>query len=164
MLVVTNFYRQQQKNEILLNWIEHQMQSCQCDHGKLDRCGPAHTLGLTFYPSLVFHMHAQLVISLRGVPPPTTCPLCLAALKAWQTPPLVDSLQPTCLTSSVSRTRLMEMADQRVEIVKRREMSNEDLICEFPACLIGCFASSEKSLTIVQILLLLWFYLFIFFF
>lgn len=99
---------------------------------------PSLILSLTFYPSvalIIFHMHNPMVSILRGMAPPTTCPICLTALKAWQTPPLVDSLQQTCLTSSVSHTHPMEMADQqRTQISKRREMSNEDLICEFPAC------------------------------
>lgn len=99
---------------------------------------PSSIFSLIFYQSvalIIFHMHDSLMISLRGMAPPTTCPICVAALKAWQTPPLVDSLQQTCLTSSVSRTHLMEMADQHnIEISKRRDMSNEDLICEFSAC------------------------------
>lgn len=97
---------------------------------------------------VLFHLHDPLVvISLRDVAPPTTCPICVAALKAWQTPPQSDSLQQTYLTSSVSRTQLMEMADQRrIESSKRSAMSNEDLICEFPAC--ACFTSHQKSFTV----------------
>lgn len=97
---------------------------------------------------LYFHTHIPLVISLRGVAPPTICPICVAALKAWQTPPLIDSLQPTCLTSSVSRTRLMEMADQlHSQSSKRREMSNQDLICEFPW--LAPLPAIRKSLTVL---------------
>lgn len=101
---------------------------------------------------ILFHLNDPLMISLRDVAPPTTCPICVAALRAWQTPPLSDSLQQTYLTSSVSRTQLMEMADQhRIESSKRRGMSNEDLICEFPACV--CFTSDQKSFTIVTFII-----------
>lgn len=82
---------------------------------------------------VIVQMSNPLMISFNKITTPTTCSICVAALKAWQTPPLSDSLQQYCLTSSVSHTHLMEMADHhQIQSQKRREMSNEDLIGEFP--------------------------------
>lgn len=141
------------KEELFHEWTIHQaiilMQLLWCVYEKLGWCRPAHLFLSAVL--VLFHLHRPLMISLRDVAPPTTCLICVAALKAWQTPPLSDSLQQTYLTSSVSRTQLMEMDQQRIESSKRRTMSNNDLICEFPACV--CFTSDQKSFTIVTFII-----------
>lgn len=96
---------------------------------KLDHAGQQ----TYFIAFVIVQMSNPLMISFKEITTPTTCPICVAALKAWQTPPLSDSLQQYCLTSSVSHTHLMEMADHhQIQSQKRREMSNADLIGEFP--------------------------------
>lgn len=84
----------------------------------------------------IFHIHhsnctLSMIYSRDGATP-TTCFVCVTALKAWLTPPLlIDSLQQSCLTSSASHSHLMEMESQR-ERNKRPGMSDDNLICELP--------------------------------